>query len=71
MSKSRWRELALNPRRLGKLDNHRQEPWKLPLPVFIELLYSERFRKDHPDVLLSLKDRAHPHEHKEPGRRSV
>src|SRR5215469_9829110 len=32
------RELGLNPRKLGKLDNHRQEPWKLPLPVFIEQL---------------------------------
>src|SRR5215469_9829098 len=28
------RELGLNPRKLGKLDNHRQEPWKLPRPVF-------------------------------------
>jgi len=26
------RELAMNPTNLGKLDNHRQEPWKLPLP---------------------------------------
>ena len=65
------RELGLNPRKLGKLDNHRQEPWKLPLPVFIEQLYRKRFRKDHPDVVLSLEDRARPHEHKEPGGRSV
>src|SRR5262245_36273668 len=33
------RELGLNPKKLGKLDNHRQEPWKLPLPAFIEQLY--------------------------------
>ena len=33
------RQLGLNPRKLGKLDNHRQEPWKLPLPRFIEHLY--------------------------------
>jgi hypothetical protein len=26
------RELRLNPKKLGKLDNHKQEPWKLPLP---------------------------------------
>jgi hypothetical protein len=39
------RELGLNPRKLGKLDNHRQEPWKLPLPAFIEQLYRKRFRK--------------------------
>jgi hypothetical protein len=29
------RELGLNPRKLGKIDNHKQEPWKLPLPQFI------------------------------------
>lgn len=26
------RELGLNPDKLGKTDNHRQEPWKAPLP---------------------------------------
>lgn len=30
------RELGMNPRKLGKLANHRQEPWKAPLPQFIE-----------------------------------
>lgn len=25
------RELGLNPDKLGKIDNHRQEPWKAPL----------------------------------------
>ena len=30
------RELGMNPRKLGKLDNHKQERWKLPLPLFIE-----------------------------------
>lgn len=24
------RELGLNPDKLGKIDNHRQEPWKAP-----------------------------------------
>jgi hypothetical protein len=32
------RELGMNPRKLGKLDNHDQEPWKLPLPAFIQSL---------------------------------
>ena len=27
------RELGLNPDKLGKIDNHRQEPWKAPLPT--------------------------------------
>ena len=29
------RELGLNPKKLGKIDNHDQELWKLPLPQFI------------------------------------
>jgi len=37
------RELGLNPKKLGSLDNHRQEPWKLPLPRFIEELHAKRF----------------------------
>jgi hypothetical protein len=58
------RELGLNPRKLGKLDNHRQEPWKLPLPAFIEQLYRKRFGKERPDVVLSLEDRARLREQK-------
>ena len=65
------RELGSNPRKLGKLDNHRQEPWKSPLPVFIEQLYRMRFRKDRPDVVLSLEDRARLHEQKKMVGRSV
>ncbi len=26
------RELGLNPTKLGKLDNHGEEPWKAPVP---------------------------------------
>jgi hypothetical protein len=37
------RELGLNPKKLGSLDNHRQEPWKLPLREFIEELHAKRF----------------------------
>ena len=51
------RELGFNPRKLGKLDNHKQEPWKLPLPQFIEELYEERFGKTAPDNVLSIEER--------------
>jgi len=44
------RRLGLNPRKLGKIDNHRQEPWKLPLRRFIEELYAERFGSPLPAV---------------------
>jgi hypothetical protein len=49
------RELGLNPEQLGKIDNHRQEPWKAPLPVFIETLYSKRFGKDRPDEIKTIE----------------
>lgn len=55
------RELGLNLRKLGKIANHRQEPWKAPLPVFIEDIYFKRFKKRRPDNIKSiekiLKDR--------------
>jgi hypothetical protein len=52
------RELGLNPKKLGKLDNHDQEPWKLPLPEFIGELYSKRFGKGRPDVVRSIEETA-------------
>ena len=42
------RELGMKPLKLGKLDNHRQEPWKAPLPQFIEDLYFKRFGRRAP-----------------------
>lgn len=52
------RELGMNPKKLGKLDNHTQEPWKLPLREFIEHLYEKRFGKSAPDVVQSIEERA-------------
>jgi hypothetical protein len=49
------RELGLNPKKLGKLANHKQEPWKAPLPVFIEELYFKRFGKTRPDEARSIE----------------
>ena len=52
------RELAMNPRTLGSLDNHKQERWKAPLPIFIEQLYRKRFGKSQPDRVISIEERA-------------
>ena len=52
------RELGLNPRKLGSLTNHKQEPWKTPLPIFIEQIYRKRFGKTEPDRVISIEDRA-------------
>src|SRR5208282_602710 len=51
------RELGMNPRKLGSLANHDQEPWKAPLPIFIERIYQKRFGKATPDRVLSIEDR--------------
>jgi len=42
------KELGMNPKKFGSLANNRQEPWKAPLPEFIEDLYFERFKRDRP-----------------------
>lgn len=63
------RELGLNPAKLGKIDNHRQEPWKLPLPEFIEHLYSKRFGKQRPDVVVSIEELARKQEEKKAAKR--
>lgn len=65
------RELGFNPRKLGKLDNHRQEPWKLPLPRFIERLYLERFGKERPDVVRSVEEHVHRQRAKKAARRAA
>jgi hypothetical protein len=52
------RELGMNPKKLGGLANHRREPWKAPLPRFIERCYRDRFGKALPDDVRSIEDRA-------------
>ncbi len=49
------REIGLNPRKLGKLANHDQEPWKEPLPDYIETLYQKNFKKDPLETALSIE----------------
>ena len=40
------KQLGLNPKKIGSLANHKQEPWKAPLPDFIRSLYKKRFGKE-------------------------
>jgi hypothetical protein len=40
---------------IGKLDNHRQERWKRPLPEFIADLYVKNFGK-MPDVVRTIEE---------------
>ena len=48
------RELGLNPKKFGGLANHRQEPWKLPLPEFIAACYQKRFHRERPAQVVPL-----------------
>ena len=50
------RELGMNPKKLGKIDNHKQEPWKAPLPDFIQSLYFKRFGRDLPIKVVSIEE---------------
>ena len=50
------RELGLNPKTFGGLANHRQEPWKLPLPEFIAECYRKRFHRERPAQVIPLAE---------------
>jgi hypothetical protein len=63
------RELGMNPAKMGKLDNHKQERWKLPLPQFIEHIYLKRFGKRAPEMVMSIEDRARLEQQKKEARR--
>ena len=65
------RELGMNPAKLGKLDNHHQEAWKLPLPDFIEHLYLKRFGKQRPDIVVTIEERARSEEEKQAAKREA
>jgi len=49
------RELGLNPKKFGSLGNTAQQPWKLPLPEFIEEIYFKRFGKSTLDNVRSIE----------------
>ena len=40
------KKLGLNPKKFGGIANHKQEPWKEPLPTFIRRLHEKRFGID-------------------------
>jgi hypothetical protein len=52
------RELGMNPKSFRGMENHKQEPWKLPLPQYIEHLYKKRFGKKLPEDTRSLENKA-------------
>ena len=49
------RELGMNPEKFSIFNNYKQEPWKPPLPVYIEEIYFQRFNKKLPDNVRSIE----------------
>ncbi len=62
-------ELGMNPRKFGSLANTKQEPWKLPLPDFIEELYFKHFKKNQPDNVRSIEQMVKDYNKKKEDRR--
>lgn len=65
------RELGMNPKKFGKLANHRQEPWKAPLPDFIESIYFKHFGKRQPDQVRSVEQLIKAQEKKKAAHRAA
>lgn len=55
------RELGLSPKRFSKYADTKDQPWKKPLPEFIENLYEEQFGKRRPDEVISVEEMAKRH----------
>ena len=64
------RELGLNPKKFGSLANTKQEPWKLPLPDFIEKIYFKHFKKNQPDNVRSIEQMVSDYNKKKEERRN-
>ena len=65
------RELGMNPKKMGAIDNHRQEPWKAPLPIFLEDLSHKRFGRGSPDAVVTIEQRARQIAEKKAARRAA
>lgn len=50
------RELGLSPKRFGSYADTTNQPWKVPLPQFIENQYFKQFGKERPDVVRSIEE---------------
>jgi hypothetical protein len=63
------RELGMNPKKFGKIANEKQEPWKAPLPIFIERIYFKRFGRERPVDVRSIEEVLRSKEKKKEERR--
>jgi hypothetical protein len=64
------RELGLSPKRFGIYADNTDQPWKVPLPQFIEDQYKKQFDKERPDTVLSIEEIAAAHVAKRAARKA-
>ncbi|MCO8123394.1 hypothetical protein NHH03_16710 [Stieleria sp. TO1_6] len=55
------RELGLSPKRFSSYADNTGQPWKVPLPEFIEAQYEKQFGKTRPDEVMSIEEIAAAH----------
>ena len=65
------KKAQIKPKKLGKLDNHDQEPQKWRLRQYIQHLYFKRFRKERPDEIPSIEEKIRSEEEKKARRREA
>lgn len=65
------RELGLSPKRFASYADLTDQPWKVPLPEFIESQYEKQFGKKRPDVVLSIEEIAAAHVAKRAARKRM
>ena len=63
------RELGMNPKKFGKIVNEKQEPWKAPLPTFIERIYVKHFGRERPTDVKSIEELVRTREQKKEEKR--
>ncbi|WP_417748333.1 hypothetical protein [Rosistilla oblonga] len=56
------RELGLSPKRFSNYADRKDQPWKLPLPEFIEALYEKQFGRVAPEVVQTIEAMAAEHQ---------
>jgi hypothetical protein len=59
----------LNPKKCGHIANEKLEPWKAPLPAFIERIYFKRYGREHPVDVKSVEEVLRAKEKKKEERR--
>ncbi len=51
------REFRINPKKLSKIANHDQEPWKLAPSRFIEHCYEKQYHREQPQDIRSIEEK--------------